>query len=98
MKTLHLSPVAMLAAAACGGSPAVSLSFSRVDANPLNPLSALVTVVAPGGECARVTYAAASDTGGATPCRPLQDGAGTVAVLGVLPSTSYNATLEIWSK
>jgi hypothetical protein len=99
MRTLKLI-TAVLATAACGESIPVSITSAQADANPLNPLSALVTVTsAHGGDCARVTYFALSDAvAAATPCRPLAEGSAKVAVLGLLPNTSYRGSVEVWSK
>jgi hypothetical protein len=96
---MQIKAVALaIAAMACGGAPAISLTDPRAEANSLNPLSALISFTARGGDCVRVVYSAPGDATAATPCRPLSGGASTVAVLGLLPSTNYRGQIEIWSK
>jgi hypothetical protein len=94
---MRIDALLVLATAACSAAPALPFSSVSVSANPLNPLSALVSFEARGGDCARVIYAAPGDALAATPCQAVSTGAATIAVLGLLPSTSYNGQLELRS-
>ncbi len=63
-------------------------------ANPYNALSAIVTFRAARGDSARVLYASATEPERATPWQPLLGDLQRIAVLGLLPTTSYRLQVQ----
>ncbi len=91
-------------AAGCGsGDPPTSTATASgtaasVAPSPESPLSAIISLSAPGATFARVISAAAAETL-ATPYKPVSPlGTATIAVLGLAPSTSYQHTVEVVSQ
>jgi len=88
-------PALLLLAAACA-SDGLMASAARpaiadlaVGANSYNTLSVLVTFRATGADSARVLYSSAAEPEHATPWQPVRGDLQRIAVLGLLPGTTY---------
>lgn len=89
--------VALLFGAGCRDSvpvestaPGPTLTHVQVESNPLNTLSAAVTLQAWGADSARVIYWTDGGPVAATPYYPLEQGDAKIVALGLLPSTHYH--------
>jgi arylsulfotransferase ASST len=100
---MRLGPLvsAVLLLSACNGNaplqaPTTSpgLASARLQANPNNVLSALITFDTEG-DSARVVYAGKNQPPDSTPFIRLHQGTDTIAVLGLRPRTTYRGVIEI---
>ena len=81
-----------------GLSRAQTVSSVEVRENPHSVLSALVSfevLGAPEGAEVTVRYETEGEPEGETPAYPVQEGAQEVAVLGLLPETAYDITVDV---
>lgn len=91
----------VLVASACSDSATsprnVPFKVGTVSAqsNPNSVLSAIVYFNAANADSASVAYSAATDPGSATPWYRLPNSEGRIAVLGLLPSTTYTLVLNV---
>ncbi len=84
---------------ATGGQ--IQILTASLSQNRYNALSNVVTFIADDADSARVVYSTSSDTTAATPFVPLQHieharGTAQIAVLGLLPSTTYQEVLQVY--
>ena len=98
MRNLHLNVWIVLFFVIVGGlSSAQTVSSLELSENPHSVLSALVSfevLGAPAGTEVRVRYESEEETG-ETPAYPVEEGTQEVAVLGLLPETTYDVTVEV---
>jgi Arylsulfotransferase (ASST) len=93
---------AVLLAACNGNAPlqaptaSPAIATAKVLPNPNNVLSALITFEAEG-DSARVVYAGKNLPPDSTPFTSLHQGADTIAILGLRPSTTYRSVIQVAS-
>ena len=83
---------------AWGLGNAQTVASPQVRENPHSTLSALVSLEvlgAPGGAEVSVRYETEGEPAGETPSYPVEEGVQEIAVLGLLPETTYNMTVYV---